>query len=65
MSLPKVVHPRLRATGTKGATVSTTEGLYGAVQRGIIKEMLRLAQTMRRSLTMVSMWVSRLSMVSL
>jgi hypothetical protein len=27
---------------TKGAIVSSTEGLYGAVQRGIIKEMLRL-----------------------
>src|ERR1035437_1389966 len=56
MSIPKEMHPPVRleaarkgkpqpqpgATITKGAIVSSTEGLYGAVQRGIIKEMLRL-----------------------
>jgi MoaA/NifB/PqqE/SkfB family radical SAM enzyme len=35
--------PPRGVTSTKGAIVSSTEGLYGAVQRGIIKEMLRLA----------------------
>ena len=29
--------------GLRGVTVSTTDGLYGAVQRGIIKEMFKLA----------------------